>query len=82
MKSEYQGLGGWWGKKIDQGSIKCKEKFRKSDFVSEPEDQGLKQMIGDWVDIFEQSIVGSRQSGSAMCEIRIPGTGRVLGRED
>ena len=40
MKSEYQGMGGWYGERIEKGSIKCKENFRKSGCVSEAEDQG------------------------------------------
>ena len=53
MKSEYQGLGGWWGERIDHESIKCKEKSRRSGFVSESEDQGRNQKIRDWVGVFE-----------------------------
>ena len=58
------------------------EKFRKSEFVSESEDQGRKQKIGELVGVFEQVIVGSRQSGSEMYEIRISGNGWVVWRED
>ena len=65
--------------RIDQGSRKCKEIFRKSDFFSEAEDQGRKQKIRDWVGIFERAIVGRRRSGSEMCERRTPGTGWVVG---
>ena len=47
LKTEYPGLGGWYGESIDQGYINCKEHFLKKTSVSEAEDQGQKQKIGD-----------------------------------
>ena len=67
--------------RIYQGSIKCKEIFRKSDFFSEAEDQGQKQNIRDWVGVLEQAIMGSRKSGSDVYEIIISGTVWVVGRD-
>ena len=51
-------------------------------FFSEAEDQGQKQKIGDWVGVFEKTILGIRISGSDIIENRISGTGWVVGRED
>ena len=67
--------------RIYQGSIKCKEIFRKSGFFSEAEDQGQKQNIRDWVGVLEQAIMGSRKSGSDVYEIIISGTVWVVGRD-
>ena len=47
--------------RIDQGSIKCKESFRKYGFVSEEEDQEKKKMIRDWVGVREQATVERSQ---------------------